>query len=165
MSKVLDWNAMYKGSLRGSRGKYGSYRELMEKKAAQVEEFKKAAEHQQMIEPHLKKGLLDYMVNRKPIKVLAPIQYYTESFMQKSFETTLKTVPVGTELVFSHIDKTMGQWIFKSSTGEEVDIYDTPIVTIPGANRSSMQVKNPGFFGLLYNTNIFQEIMEEVNNA
>lgn len=165
----VDWSKTYKGALRGKRGKYNSYAEMLQEQHSKMEEIKKANDDFKRIEPVLRKSLLDHMVNRLPIRVVRPIQYFTEE-VQKSetganFTTGMAVIPGGTELTFLRIDKTMGQWIFKSQDGKEYEIYDTPLVMIPGgAGQPSRQVVNSGFYGLLCNTHIYQTVAQAVGD-
>lgn len=165
----IDWSKTYKGALRGSRGKFGSYAEMLQHQQARREEIKKSQEAFKAIEPMLKEMLLDHMVNRKTIRVLAPIKYYTEKMNKSdtgaSFSNDLDVIPAGTELVFQRLDKTMGQWIFKSTTSEkEYEIYDTPTVTLPGGPYGQYTVANPGFYGLLTATSIYQTVTEALKS-
>lgn len=134
------------------------------------ENMRKAEEHQAWrarVEPLIKSHLLDHMVGRKPIEVLVPITNYTESIpgqeddddgfyqMQKStslgsFQLTTEIIPAGTELMFKSHDKTLGQLIFSGSNGKEYAIYQQATLPLPGGKT----VENPGFFGLLHNTNL-----------
>ncbi len=167
MSK-LDWNATYKGALRGKRGKYGSYKELMQKNHAEDAERKRQQEVFKKIEPFLRKSLLDRMANRKPIIVKAPLEYYFEEFIKGGLhgvKVSKGTIPTGTELTFHQWDKSMGQWIFKSQDGTEYEIYDQEVLTLPGPNNTQHQTPNLGFWGLLTRTDIYTNLMEALNEA
>ena len=161
MSKKIDWDNMYKGALRGKRGKYGSYSEMMKSAREKEQKLEQNRAAVQKLGPELKKSLLYHMVNRLPIIVTAPFSYVTESFAKSSFETVQKTVPSGSELVYSRTDNTLGQFIFTNTTnGSEVEIYMTPTIVVPGAF-GPQQMRNPGLHGLLFNTNIYQNLVNE----
>lgn len=165
----IDWSKTYKGAMRGSRGKFGSYAEMLQVQHAKSEEVKKSQEAFRQLEPLLRKSLLDHMVHHRPITVVAPFQYITEELHKSewgsaSFNLVNKDVPVGTQLTFSHWDKTMGQWIFKSQSGDEIEIYDTPQVQVPGGIGGTRMVPNPGFYGLLTRTNIYQTVTQALES-
>lgn len=162
MSRKIDWEAMYKQPMRGKRGGYASRKEQLQKAFSQMREHEAAQERFKVMEPLLKKSLLDHMVSRKPIQVIRPLVYFSED-LQKSgpeslgrFEVTRKVVEPGSTLVFQRIDKQLGQWIFKSSTGEEVEIYDSPTIQISPDH----VVQNPGFWGLLTNTHLYDQVVK-----
>lgn len=160
--KVLNWDKTYKTPLRGSRGKYGSYKEMLQSVHSKEETAKKERAAFTQLEPHLRKGLLDHMLNRTPFTVLAPIHYIAE-FLGKSggFDTGTKVIPTGTELTYLHHDKTLGQWIFKGQDGAEYEIYTDPVVLVPD-RFGPRQMMNSGFYGLLTATSIYQEVVESL---
>lgn len=166
----IDWSKTYKGAMRGSRGKFGSYAEMLSAANERQEEIKKSQEAFRKIEPLLKKSLMNHMVNRLPIRVTGQFEYFTESLAKsesgvpsnQGFQIVKAIIPIGTELTFSHIDKTMGQWIFKSQTGQEFEIYDSPSVQLPGGPAGSTVQINPGYYGLLTRTHIYQALVDAV---
>jgi hypothetical protein len=164
MSKNINWGAQYKQPMRGKLGgKYASRKEQLQKSYAQVEELQKKAETFKKMEPLLKQSLLDHMVNRKPIRVIQPLAYFTEELIKSENSTTSlgtfsvvkKVVNPGTELVFVKSDENLGQWLFKASTGEEVEIYSTPTISLSPDH----VVQNPGFWGLLTNTHLYRDML------
>jgi hypothetical protein len=160
MSKHVDWDSLYKSPMRGKRGKYNSAKELFQRGRETMLNQEEAARQMQVIEPFLRKALLEHMVARKPITVIRPFAYLTEVFEKSQSETDMgrfrevaKEIPAGTKLTFQRIDQTLKQWIFKSQTGEDIEIFDAPMVMVGhGVQR------NPGWYGLLHNTNIFEEV-------
>ena len=137
---------------------------------ANMKKSEEAAQWRADVEPMLKAELIQHMVNRKEITVMLPINNPTEGIpgqgeddddgfynMSKSssitgFEEIMEVIPAGTKLQFHSWDKVLGQWIFKSEN-KEYAIYDKPLIMF-----QQKQLENPGFFGLLYNTNIRQII-------
>lgn len=137
------------------------------------------------LQPELRKSLLQHMVTRTPIEVLQPMAYWTEELNKGgddeidrayynrgssenadvSFQITKRPILPGTTLTFSHIDSQLGQWIFKSSTGPDIEIYDTPTIQIPGHGGQPMVVQNDGFWGLLTSTNIYRDLLESLSEA
>lgn len=149
-------------------------KELFSKAVKQMESAEQIKEWREEIEPLMKSHLLDHMVNKKPIKVLTPIKNPTEGIAgQKdedddgfyasksstsvgSFEEFMETIPSGSELIYKSWNKSLGQWIFQDTdSGREYAIYEQPKVMFQGR-----QIENPGFFGLLHNTNIRELIKE-----
>lgn len=172
---MIDWEKLRKPALKRNQP---TMREKFEKAHGE----RVAAEQQQALvkaqEPLLKSVLLDYLVNRKPIEVLHPFQNATESLggitrdeeddgfyqVQKSetsaftkFEETMETIPRGEKLVFKSMDKTLQQWIFKGlESKKEYAIYYNPVILF-----REQQIKNPGFYGLLYATDLTNQITGE----
>ena len=178
--KELDWGTVADpvtgpAKVRLRDGGYVSFRDLVQKSMAKQEA---AAEHQALMkaeEPLRKSKLLERMVNRQPIKVMGPIKNPTESIggiqmdeeddgfyanvrksgdpsertANSSFVEVMEVIPAGTELTFHHLNKTLNQWIFKSQKGKEYAIYTSPVVVFQGK-----QIQNPGFWGLLYSTDL-----------
>lgn len=175
-TKRVDWGSIASVNFDDKRRKAtGSktWKEVIGKAVEDMEKAKDAVTKRQEIEPLLKNFLLDHMVNRKPIKVLAPISNPTEglpgqnldddddgfyntspsSSLEKSanarFEEMMETIPVGTELTYKSWDKTMGQWLFKGSNGKDYAIYDKNVILYKGN-----AIENPGFYGLLFSTSL-----------
>lgn len=145
MSKVVDWNRTFKpiaspltkaSQKMGSSGNMKedfkkSYQMLMEQEAAQ-ETLKKAF-------PAMSAVLLNRMIEKRPLKVMRPLPYTTESLSGNeeddgfyssggagenvAFKSITKVIPVGTELTFITLEKSMNQLWFKTDKGEEVGIY------------------------------------------
>jgi hypothetical protein len=155
----------------------GTYRERVAKSYEQLRAQERAAADFSRLEPLLKKSLLAHMVSRTPIRVERPMGYLTEELRKAqpmdeidrayyrqdkkasedpgTYEVVQKAIEPGTMLTFVRLDQAMGQWIFKSSTGETIEIYDKPTVAI-SKDRS---VPNPGFWGLLTSTNIYSDLV------
>ena len=170
MSKKIDWDRTYKGAIRGSRGKYGSYQELLQKAQEQREANEQKQKAFKQLEPKLRKALLDRMIGKETITVLQPFNNVSEKLIQKSnsagFSTVYEQIPAGTKLIYQGWDKTMGQWIFKSQSegalnGTEVAIYDQPILILENGIAGPQQTVNTGFYGLLTHTDIFQEVLRK----
>lgn len=166
MSKKIDWNLNPK-ALSGNRGKYNSYAEMMQIKQQQADALEKSKERFKTLEPILKKSLLDHMVQRKVIKVLAPITYHTDHLEKSensaSFGIREALIPAGTELIYQSMCKTMGTWLFKSILdGKEYEIYQSQVLALPGGASGQYTVQNPAFYGLLLSTNIYKEVMEAI---
>lgn len=161
----IDWSKSYKGAMRGTRGKFGSYAEMLQDQHQKQEEVKKGQEAYRKLEPLLRKSLLEHMTSRSPLRVTGHFEYYTEELVKSSdgsgsFRIAKAVIPMGTELTYSHWDKTMGQWVFKSQDGAEYEIFDTPQVQLPGGVGGSSMVPNPGFYGLLTRTHIYQALVQ-----
>ena len=166
MSKGVNWNKHYRGAIRGHRPG-GTWKEKMAKAQEREKISAKARAEFQLIEPALRKSLLDHMVNKKPITVLAPIRNLEDVLTKGGYQTAAQEIPAGTVLTFETTDKTMGQWIFKSVSpkGEEgeVAIYNAPIVLVAGPKNTQSQVPNGGFWSLLTSTSIYKTIVEALN--
>jgi hypothetical protein len=177
---MFDWNKIAKVNFDDERRKKLGLKTGTQLFKEAYDRVAKAEDHKAWraeAEPLLKAHLLDHMVNGKPIMVLAPIKNPTESlngvdsvdedddgfysnvkksetFNSKYIET-IQTIPVGTQLFYKSWEKSLGQWIFKDTTGKEFAIYDKPQIMFQGR-----LIENPGFFGLLHNTNI-RKLIEE----
>jgi len=150
MSKTLDWSKTYKspvGDIRrghNNKNKFGSVREAVQAQAHQIQEREKAMENLNKAMPVLENILLQRMVGHNPIKIVRPLQFTTEILdngmesqeeddgfyaIKKSekfdakFKSTVRTLRPGTELTFTHLEKSMNQMWFKTQTGEEIGIY------------------------------------------
>lgn len=136
--------------------------------------------------PILKNELIKSMLNQTPIKVMAPIQNYTEGFngatsansedddgfynsspaasaeaiLKARFQETIETIPRGIELIFKSWDRNLGQWIFKGSNGREYAIYDKMTIMVGDAPHSRA-VENPGLYGLLFQTSLADILSNE----
>lgn len=188
MSKKINWDNDYKSPMRGKvtpNGKsYSNRKEQISQAYANLKKAEKASEEFRKIEPLLKSLLLEHMVQRLPITVEAPMYYFAEELKKSeeeddidrayynrsresesisTFQVIKKAIEPGTVLTFKRTNEAFGQWIFKSSTGEEVEIYNTPIVDVPGGFGGTQSVQNPGFWGLLMATNIYREVIESLN--
>lgn len=159
--KQIDWNANYRSPIRGKRdpkGQYNSAKELFQKAHARRSQQEAAVRSYEALEPLLKQRLLEYMVGRKPIRVTKSFKYLTEE-LQKSeygagqYVNVTKDIPAGTVLTFQKINKSLKQWLFTADDGSEIEIYDAPVVMF-----DKSVVKNPAWYGLLLNTNIFEEV-------
>lgn len=176
MSKILDWDSIsdtnFDEKRRKNNGQFSSFKEAMAKSYEKMEASQAQADLMKAQEPGLRQALLEAMVNRSPIRVLAPIQNPTESLngLQKSeeddgfynaipsssqsesigsFQEIMEIIPAGTTLIFKSLDKQLGQFVFKSSNGQEYSIYDKNVILFQG-----QQIQNPGLYGLLYNTDL-----------
>lgn len=181
--KTLDWSKLANVNFDDSRReKLGimTGKQMFQKAYARMEAQEQQENLRKSIEPHLRQMLLDHMINRKPLKVLMPFQNPTETLggiavdeeddgfyanisksadsaqrtAKATFETVMETVPNGIELVFKSLDKQLGQWLFKGSNGRDYAIYDHENIRWD----KDQIIKNPGFFGLLYNTHLRQEL-------
>lgn len=167
MSKKVDWSKLNQRSPLGKTGEGysgGMYRKQMEKAFVNTQLQQEADKRLKDLEPLLKEELMNRMVNHEPIIVLAPIKYHTE-IMEKSdygtkFKVGIAEITRGTQLTFSHLDKTMGQFIFKSSKGEDVAIYAGDTIRVTERDIAV----NIGLKGLLMNTNIYTEALDEGND-
>src|SRR5690606_7964298 len=85
MSKVLDWSALYKADFDNRRRKITG-KQALAKAYEQLRQHEAELERRQEPEPLLRKALLEAMLSRKPLKVLRPFHYPTESLggVQKS---------------------------------------------------------------------------------
>lgn len=166
--KKLDWDAFTKAPTT-TKGKYSSYQEFLAAQAEQKAGLQKSQQKLKDLEPMLRKSLADHMLSRKPIKVINPIIYHADNVIKSetsaSYGFTEEVIPFGTELIFSHTDKTMGTWIFKSKgEDKEYEIFNTPVITMPGNRGQNYPIRNPAFYGLLFNTNIKQDLMDILDN-
>lgn len=146
MSKTIDWNKTYKplvGDLKrgvNSRNTSSSMKESFAKSHAQLLEQEKAEKTLRKAFPGMKAILLQRMVEKRPLKVMRPLPYTTETLggmdeeddgfysnMTKgenaSFKSITKVIPPGTELTFVTLEKSMGQLWFKTEKGEEIGIH------------------------------------------
>lgn len=156
----LDWNKIARVNFderrRAAHGQKTG-RQLFQNAYANLEKSKEMAKKREQIEPLLKKALLDHMVNRKPIIVLAAFQTSME-VLQKSdwgaqYVETMHTIPAGSQLLFKGREGGLGQWIFETQDGSEITIYEKPMIMF-----GKSVIQNPGFYGLLYNTHLINEI-------
>lgn len=178
MGKELIWSEVFEGGFEEKRRAQGFETMSEQIKKARIRE----AEQQQneallkAEEPRLKAILLQHCVNKEPIKVFNTFVNPTETLggVQKSlgveeeddgfyykgptaenpsfsakFEEVMESIPAGTELIFKSYDKQLDKMVFKAQSGQEVEIYTKPLVFFQGK-----QIKNPGYYGLLYNTSI-----------
>lgn len=167
MSKI-DWERMYKGALRGSRGKYGSFKQIMHQRQTQAAEAQRNAEVFQKMQPLLRKSLFDHLIHRKPIVVKAPIDYHYEQFIKGGMHgvgVAKGQIPAGTVLTFVQLEKSLGQWIFTDQKGTEYPLYSGEQIVLPGPQNTQHQVPNPAFWGLLTRTDIYTNLMEALNAA
>ena len=184
--RVLDWNSVANVNFDDNRRKkHGNMtgKELFAKAHETLQKAEDNATLTKAMEPILKAKLVEYMMARKPLTVLAPFHNPTEALngIQKSeveeeddfyysggqsrdpststasatFQEVMETIPAGTELVFKSLDKQLGQFIFKGSNGHEYAIYTQPEVMFQNST-----IKNPGYFGLLFNTQLRNELGE-----
>ncbi len=172
--KIVAWDLLATPKTASSKpkGQYSSYKEMVAAKTGQSEAVQKSQQSFQDMEPALKQKLFEYLVSKKPITVLAPIRYHADKIVKSDngsagYEFGISQLEPGTTLEFVKADKTMGTWIFKAMGPEgfeEVEIYSTPVITIPGAYNSQNVIQNSGFYGLLMNTSITKEVMEAKTN-
>jgi hypothetical protein len=177
MSKTLDWNLVRTPSARELQP---TYRQKVEEQLAAA---RQQEENARLFKSHteaLKPMLLDSLVNRKPLKVLAPIHNATEtmggitkseeddgfynsspseSSINATFQEVIETIPTGIELVLKSLNKNLSQWIFKGSNGQEYAVYYTPTIMF-----RDKVIENPALLGLLHNTNLKQELLEKGEN-
>jgi hypothetical protein len=89
--------------------------------------------------PFMQKILLKRMVEKSPLKVMRPLPYTTEVLggdedddgfynnvvkgANAQFKSITKVIPVGTELTFITLEKSMNQLWFKTDKGDDVGIY------------------------------------------
>jgi hypothetical protein len=149
MSRTLDWSKTYKNPVgniqRGLKNQNtaGSMREAFAKGQVDMAEQQKAMETLQKALPIMKNILLQRMTGHNPIRIVRPLPYTTESLdggnseeeddgfyaIKKSesfnakFKSIRKVIPVGTELTFMNLEKSMNQLWFKTDKGEEIGIY------------------------------------------
>ncbi len=146
MSKKIDWSQTFKPAIpdiTSGKGAQSTYRNMKER-------FQKAHEELQVQEkiqsefaeklPMLKSLLAVRLSERTPLKVMRPLVYTTEALggadeeddgfynMNKSqenakFQSVRKQIPVGTELTFMNLEKSLNQLWFRTNEGEEVGIY------------------------------------------
>lgn len=145
MSKKIDWSQTYTpkvgniaGGL-GSRNKFGSMKESFQKSHELLQEQRKAEETLQKAFPIMSNILVQRMVEKRPLIVIRPLPYTTETLgedeeddgfyasVKKSenaqFKSVTKVIPVGTQLTFMQLEKSMNQLWFKTDSGEEIGIY------------------------------------------
>lgn len=145
MSKKIDWNSTYTPKVGditrgvGNRNTAGSMKDSFKKSYEQLFEQQKAEETLAKAMPVMNNILVDRMVNRRPLIVMRPLPYTTESlggdeeddgFYNNSikgenatFKSITKVLPVGTQLTFIQLEKSMNQMWFKTQSGEEIGIY------------------------------------------
>lgn len=146
MSKKIDWSQTYTPKVGvitggvGSRNKHGSMKESFAKSHEMLREQEKAEETLKKAFPIMSNILLQRMVEKRPLTVMRPLPYTTESLggdeeeddgfyanVKKSenaqFKSVTKVIPPGTQLTFVQLEKSMNQLWFKTQTGEEVGIY------------------------------------------
>lgn len=181
--KVLDWGSIANTAFDDKRRKAtGSLtgKELFAKAYAKIAQQEEAASNAKAKEPLLKQELLKALLTKSAFRVIAPFANPTEAlggivegseeddgfYMTKSktdeaqrtsgasFQEVMETIPT-CELTFKSWDKQLGQFIFKASNGKEYAIYDKPRVLYQGN-----WITNPGYYGLLYNTNFSENIRE-----
>lgn len=144
--------------------KFNSYAELVQTTQNQQQQMTRQQQILKALEPYLKQRLAQAMINREEIRVVKPIQILTERLNKGTserlggFTTSTSVIPAGEVLQFERRSSMLNMWIFKSLTRDEVDyeIYETPVVAVNAAEAAP----NPGFWGLLQNTSIFQEVYE-----
>ena len=164
MSKKIDWQSMYKapGRYNPDGSKRMTMKESFAKAHAKQEAIQKQQENLNQLMPLLKKSLLDHIVNRKPLKVTRTFNNVVEK-VEKTMSGVRyvqggEKVEAGQEIVFDHLDEMMGQFIFKSkTTGQEYAIYTSPKIAIGDGMRAE-QINNPGYYGLLLNTSIYDNL-------
>lgn len=120
------------------------------------------------LEPQLKQRLFDRMMSQEPIKVLRPFRIISERLQKGGggstgrFEQGAELIPMGVELVFEMRDKSVNQFIFKSfkkgQEGPEYGIYESPVIV----NFRNEATPNPGYYGLLMNTDVWAELLNEL---
>lgn len=181
--KELDWSSIADpvtgpAKVRLRDGGYLSFRDMIQQNVAKQEAAKQQMEIMKAEEPMRKSQLLTRMVNRESIRVTAGFQNPTESLggiqtdeeddgfysntrksgdgsertANSSFQEVMEYIPNGVELTFKNLNKTLNQWVFKGSNGKEYAIYTSPTVIFQGRT-----IPNPGFWGLLYKTDILGE--------
>lgn len=146
MSKVVDWTKTFNPKVgniqRGAKNKNtsGSMKESFAKSHEQLREQEAAEETLKKAFPFMKSVLLKRMIDKTPLTVMRPLPYTTESLSgnddeddgfynntvkgeNAAFKSITKVIPVGTELIFLTLEKSMNQLWFKTSRGEEVGIY------------------------------------------
>lgn len=145
MSKVVDWSKTFKpviGDLKrgvNSTNTSGSMKESFQKSYAQLQEQEKAEATLRKALPVMKGILLQRMTEKRPLIVMRPLPYTTETLggdeeddgfysnMAKgenaSFKSVTKVIPPGTELTFVTLEKSLNQLWFKTQKGEEIGIY------------------------------------------
>ena len=138
---------------------YNNFRDFTQAQNVQQQRL----ELMKALEPYLKQRLFEAMINRETITVKRPIQIIVERLGKGGtdmrgcgFSTGTAVIPAGEKIVFERRMMHTSQWLFKSLTKEDVDyeIYETPVVAVDSHNTTP----NPGWFGLLQNTNIFDEV-------
>jgi hypothetical protein len=145
MSKVVDWNKTYRPAVgditRGNNSKNtsASMKESFKKSYSQLMEQEQAEEALKKAMPVMKGILLQRMTEKRPLKVMRPLPYTTESLggdeeddgfynnvvkgANASFKSITKVIPPGTELTFLTLEKSMNQLWFRTDKGEEIGIY------------------------------------------
>jgi hypothetical protein len=104
------------------------------------------------------------MSNNKPILVKSHITNQAEKFIKSQggiggrFSTVQEIINPGTVLTFIKFEKSMNQFVFKDQKDEEVVIYSSDVLV---AGKDGMiPVPNTGLQGLLYNTNVYDMLIE-----
>lgn len=187
MSKILDWNEIATVNFDDRRRKAQKTltgREMFAKAYENLQKSEEALARRQVVEPLLRNALLAAMVSRVPITVTQPINNPTESLggIQKGgfdddddgfynstpnheanaiaqanvkFEEVMEMIPPGTQLMFKSRDPQLGQLVFRGSNGREYSIYEHSQIMFKGS-----QIENPGLYGLLFATNLIDQIDE-----
>lgn len=175
--KVLDWSKTADVNFDDKRRKAQGLltcKELFQKAYKQLQEQEQTEALIKAKEPILKERLLAAMLTKTPITVTKSFNNPTETigglsksedddgFYQSAsskqsenaqFKITMETVPAGEELVFKSWLKTLGQFIFKGKSGREYAIYEKSDIIY-----NDRVIKNPGLFGLLFNTNLNENL-------
>lgn len=182
MAKELDWDHVFEGNFEDKRRLQGfkPFREHLQEAHKREAQAEQDAALTKAMEPHLKAVLLEFCVSKRPILVKAAFANPTEKLggltkslvegqddeddgfyynggkqaenptsFNASFQEVMETIPAGTELIFKSYDKHLDKMVFRAKTGAEVEIYTKPLVLFQGN-----QIKNPGYYGLLYQTNV-----------
>lgn len=149
-------------------------KELFRKAFEQMQEDSLKKAQLENLEAQVKSKLLQAMISRTPFKVLKSFHNATETLngLTKSnddddddgfysnvgsssstenskFQETMEVIPAGITLTFKNLEKSLGTLVFKGSDGFEYVIYKDPSIMFKGS-----QIKNPGYYGLLFNTDL-----------
>lgn len=181
MSKELDWNAIANVAFDDKRRKATNsptMRESFQKAYANLENVQAHQNKKNELLPLLKSRLLSALTSKAPIRVLSRISNPTETLgglvkseeddgfysngrkamdgsqtASASFQEAMEVIPAGIDLVFKSLDKTLDQFIFSGSNGEEYAIYTKDAIIFKGST-----MENPGLYGLLFHTSLAKDL-------
>jgi len=162
-NKTVNWDAYAKNAVNPKRGTFSSFQDYLRKATSRQRTAESAEDIFKATAPILKQRLLEKMVTRQPIVVTKPITIFVDKIEKSKsgrpqFVSGTEVLKVGTELTFVKTIPTLGKWLFKSAEGTEYEIYDSPHIMV----EANSVAQNPGYFGLLLNTNVFDEVMQEL---
>lgn len=181
---MIDWNKIAKVNFDDNRRKVtggSTMKEKFQKGREQLQAQENRAEFMKKSLPILKNALLMAITSKTPILLKSSVNNPTETLggiskneedefpdfynsspsMQNDgsnakFEEVMETIPAGTALIFKSFDKTLDQFIFKGSNGQDYAIYTKDKVAFRG-----QVIENPGLFGIMYHSDLMDSLNED----